>query len=146
LCHDFITAGADKNPQYKNHHYQLLRWKQAIYCLKNYRSINSELNFQWQTTEDFDLPNGTGLLKYAAEKPQKFIVKFKQKGQRLKAHKHQFSKTIKQLFQENNIPLWERDNTPFIYHQGELVSLGYEWSHIEDFKDKFDYTTQEWFF
>lgn len=146
LCQDFITAGPDKNPHYKNNYYQLLRWKQAIYCLKNYHSIDSNLTFKWQTSEDFDIPNGTGSLKYMGENRQKFTVKFKQKGQRLKTHKHQFNKTIKQLFQENNIPLWERDNTPYIYHKGELVSLGYDWSHQDDFKDKIEYVPQEWSF
>jgi tRNA(Ile)-lysidine synthase len=146
LCQDFITAGSDKNPGYKNSYYQLLRWKQAIYCLKNYHSIDPNLTFKWQTSEDFEIPNGTGNLRYKGEKNQNFTVEFNKKGQRLKTHKHQFSKTVKQLFQENKIPLWERDNTPFIYHKDELVSLGYDWSHQDEFKDKIEYTFQEWFY
>ena len=139
LCQDFITAAADKNPHYKNSYYQLLRWKQAIYCIKNYNSIDSNLTFKWYTNEDFEIPNGYGLLKYKGKKPLKFTIKFNQTGQRLETHKHQFSKTVKQLFQENNIPIWERDNTPFIYSQGELVSLGYNWSHQDTFKNSLEF-------
>jgi tRNA(Ile)-lysidine synthase len=127
--HDFINAKPDKHPHYKNRYYQLFRWQDAIYCIKNYDILNSNLEFQWSTEKPFELPNGCGTLEYKGKKHLDLIIKFNQTGHKLQTHKHQFSKTIKKLFQENKVPAWERHNTPFIYHNEELVSLGYDWSH-----------------
>jgi tRNA(Ile)-lysidine synthase len=138
--HDFIYAKADKHPHYKNRYYQLYRWQDSIYCIKNYDSLNSELELQWSTDKPFEFPNGCGTLEYKGENPLNLTIKFNQTGQKLQTHRHQFSKTIKQLFQENKVPTWERQNTPFIYHNDVLISLGYEWSHSANAIDLIKFT------
>ena len=137
--HDFIYAKPDKHPHYKNRYYQLFRWQDAVYCIKNYDTLNSNLEFQWSTEKPFELPNGCGTLEYKGTEHLNLTLKFNQTGQKLQTHKHQFSKTIKQLFQENKVPTWERQNTPFIYHNDELVSLGCDWSHDSNTKDSIEF-------
>ena len=137
--HDFIYAKADKHPHYKNSYYQLFRWQNAIYCIKNYDTLNADLEFQWPTEKPFELPNGCGTLEYTGKEHLNLSVKFNQTGQKLQTHKHQFSKSIKQLFQENKVPTWERHNTPFIYHNDELVSLGYDWSNNTNTQDSIEF-------
>jgi tRNA(Ile)-lysidine synthase len=129
ITHDFVYAKADKHPHYQNKYYQIYRWQGAIYCIRNFEPINSDLEFQWATEKPFEFPNGCGTLEYKGKKPLNLVIRFNQTGHKLKTHKHQFSKTIKQLFQENKVPSWERQNAPFIYHNNELISLGYDWSH-----------------
>jgi len=134
ITQDFIHANADKQPHYKNKYYQLYRWQQALYCIQNFELIGPSSEFVWNTKKPFEFPNDCGTLEFKGNKPLDLVIKFKQTGQKLKTHKHQFSKSIKQLFQENKVPTWERQNAPFIYHDEELVSLGYVWSHSSNFK------------
>ncbi len=133
ITQDFIHANVDKHPHYKNKYYQLYRWQQTVYCIQNFDVIDSSNEFAWNTENPFDLPNGCGKLEFTGDKTLNLVIKFNQTGQKLKTHKHQFSKSTKQLFQENHIPTWERQNTPFIYHNGKLVSLGHDWSHDKSF-------------
>ncbi len=140
ITQDFIHANADKHPHYQNKYYQLYRWQQAVYCIQNFDVIDSSNEFIWNTEEPFDFPNGCGKLEYKGDKPLNLVIKFNQTGQKLKTHKHQFRKTSKQLFQENKVPTWERQNTPFIYQDGELVSLGYDWSHNNKTKELMVFT------
>jgi len=128
ITQDFIHADTDKHPHYRNRYYQLYRWQGAIYCIQTFDLIDKEEIYIWNTSAPFSFPNGCGELKYIGEKNIELTVKFNQTGQKLQTHKHKFRKSTKQLFQENNIPKWERQNTPFIYHNDKLISLGYEWS------------------
>ncbi len=129
ITQDFISANRDKQPHYKNSHYQLFRWKNAIYCIENYERLSQDAMFTWDTEHVFTLPNDCGTLTYTGKEKINLIIKFNQTGKKLKTSQHKITKTVKQLFQENNIPIWQRQNTPFIYHNDELVSLGFDWSH-----------------
>ncbi|HFC29783.1 MAG TPA: hypothetical protein ENJ44_01940, partial [Oceanospirillales bacterium] len=132
---DFLTARADKNPYFSNQFYQLYRWQEAIYWIENFETIDEKCEFIWNTAEDFIFPNNCGRLSYKGDACQ-LRVKFQQrKSQKLKTHQHKFHKTIKQLLQEQQIPPWQRVNTPYIYAQNELVSLGFAWSHQQKFSN-----------
>lgn len=134
---DFIHANVDKHPHYKNKYYQLYRWQDAIHCIQNFKVLDSNQVYQWDTKQSFEFPNSCGTINYIGSKPMELTIRFSQTGQKLQTHKHKFSKSIKQLFQENQIPTWERQNTPYIYQDGKLISLGYEWSHQTDHLEKF---------
>lgn len=141
VCRNFIDSASDKNPSYKNKYYQLIRWKGAIYCLKNYEIIEPQLSFNWDTKSKFIFPNNCGYLNYHGKDHLQLIIKFNQVGQKLKLIGHSHTKTVKNLFQENNIPTWNKHNTPFIYSNGQLISLGDKWSSTGniglDFEVKF---------
>jgi len=128
LCSDFINSGLDKNPYYKNEFYQLRRWQGAIYCLRNYDVIDSELSFTWNTEKPYKLPNHVGYIQYTGKENLELVIKFNQTGQKLKPIKYSNTKKVKNLFQENNIPTWHKHNTPFVYRDENLVSLGTQWS------------------
>ncbi|MCF6319509.1 MAG: tRNA lysidine(34) synthetase TilS [Proteobacteria bacterium] len=137
ITHDFINAAIDKNPHYRNSYYQLYRWQEAIYCIQNFNKIDSQQEYQWNTKIPFQFPNNCGTIEYTGKEHINLVIKFNQKGQKLKTHKHQFNKSTKQLFQENKTPTWERQNTPFIYQINKLISLGHDWSHHQDYKGSF---------
>ncbi len=134
ITHDFLTASASKTPHYKSKYYQIYRWRDALHCIKNFTIIDKDTTYHWQTDCDFTLPNRSGTLRYNGKDQIELTIKFGQTGHKLKTHKHQFNKTVKQLFQDHNIPPWQKMNTPFIFYKGELVSLGYDWSHTQAFK------------
>ena len=135
LTTDFISAKADKSPHYHNKFYQLFRWQQAIYCIKNFDRLDESMSFHWNTKDTFKLPNGCGHLTFLGKEKMDLIVKFNQKGEKITTHQHSFNKSIKKLYQNHKIPIWQKLNTPFIYHDQQLVSLGYDWSHINLFKE-----------
>ena len=129
ITHDFINASNDKNPHYINNFYQLFRWKNKIHCILNYELIKPEKHYNWNTKDDFILPNNCGTLTYKGNRNFNLTIRFNQTGHKLKPLKKQHTKSIKNLFQENNIPVWERQNTPYIFLNDSLISLGYSWSH-----------------
>jgi tRNA(Ile)-lysidine synthase len=131
ITHDFIYAREDKHPSYKNKSYQLMRWQDRIYCLQNFSKINPEQCFVWQTGKPFIFPNGCGMLTYRGNKSLELTIKFNQTGQKIKLQNRGFSKTVKQLFNENKVSNWEKPNTPFIYQNNKLVSLGHSWSNSD---------------
>lgn len=131
ICHDFSTSKADKNPLYKNNFYQLMRWKQVIYCLKNHDIINPNLSFKWNTKTLFKLPNQCGFIEYTGVENHDLIIKFNQTGQKLKPLGCNNTKTVKNLFQENNVSTWHKQLTPFIYNDNRLISIGSKWSAVD---------------
>lgn len=140
ITSDFIHAAVDKKPYYKNIYYQLFRSQGAIFCIENFKIIDSETTFQWNTHKPFVFPNKCGTLTYHGNDNFDLVVKFNQGTQKLQTHWHRFHKKTKKLFQENHIPTWERQNTPFIYLNNKLISLGFDWSSCAVFKSKFKLT------
>ncbi len=128
ITHDFVHARHDKKPHYQNNYYQLFRSQGAIYCIQNFRVIDSKQSFIWNTDTIFDFPNGCGTLTYEGENPLQLIIKFNQKGEKLKLP-NRGTKSVKNLFQEHAVHQWDKLNTPFIYLHGKLISLGFRWSH-----------------
>ena len=138
VVHDFLSAKACKNPHFKNKHYQLYRWQDAIHFVANLQEIDPK-TYTWDTSKPFIFPNNYAKLEFTGTK-QQLQVKFQQTGQKIKTHHHKITKTVKNLFQQHKIPPWHRQNTPFIYYEDQLVSLGYHWSHNEKFKNKIHLT------
>lgn len=134
ITHDFLSAPSNRHPHYKNKYYQIYRWQNRLHCIKNFTHVDDTTSYDWHTAGHFELPNHCGKLIYNGNTPIDLIVRFRQTGHKLKTHKHQFNKTVKQLFQDHNIPPWLKANTPFIFYQDELVSLGHDWSHTKAFK------------
>lgn len=137
ITKDFINANIDKQPHYKNKYYQLYRSLGAIYCIKNFAVISDSQSFEWNTNMPFEFPNGCGTLTYQEEEQLTLVIKFNQKGQSINSHRHGMTKKVKKLFQEHKIHKWQRQNTPFIYHNDELISLGFDWSCIKYYSNKF---------
>ncbi|PCH57585.1 MAG: hypothetical protein COC15_00725 [Legionellales bacterium] len=48
-------------------------------------------------------------------------VKFRSGNARVRLPGAKHSKSLKQFFQDNNVPPWERDAVPLVYVAGELV-------------------------
>ena len=62
------------------------------------------------------IPPGTDML----------TIRFRQGGERLKPFGKKHHRSLKNLFQEADLPPWQRDRIPLIYYQDELISvLGY---------------------
>jgi tRNA(Ile)-lysidine synthase len=138
ITEDFIQAETNKNPKFKIKQYTLQRWNNRIYCLRNIKAIDSLQEFIWVTNSDFELPNKAGTLKYNGNDSIELTIKFNQQGQKLKPYNQAITKSVKNLFQEQQIPTWQRQWIPYIYHKDELVSIGFDLGTTLEFKDKLE--------
>ena len=139
IVHDFTNAANDKNPHFRNKYYQLIRFRDEIFCIQNYQKIDEQQVYEWQSDEILELPNGCVTLQYLGKKSLKFTIKFNQCGQKIKLSNRNITKSVKNLFQENQVPPWIKHNTPFIYHNNQLISLGFLWLNTKEFENQFNF-------
>lgn len=50
-------------------------------------------------------------------------IAYRTGGEKIKLHKNQPTKTLKNLFQEWHVPTWERDKIPLIYYNNKLIAV-----------------------
>ena len=67
--------------------------------------------------------------------PKSLEIKYRKGGEQIKPSGHKITKSLKNLFQENNVLPWVRDQIPLFYLDEELVSVGDLWFN-QDYKAK----------
>ena len=92
----------------------------------------SSYNFNWSGEDELHLPNNTklqfikknsgglSLLKLGVKSLK---IKSRAGGEKLKPFPDQPSRSLKYLFQNADIPLWERDQIPLIFAKKQLVAI-----------------------
>ena len=94
---------------------------------------SADQSFNWLPTDILNIPS---LDKYLMAKKnigvgichgllsETLQVKFRQGGERIKLEGQKNSRSVKKLFQQLNVPPWQRDRIPFLYYQENLVAVG----------------------
>jgi len=67
--------------------------------------------------------------------PKSLEIKYRKGGEQIKPSGHKITKSLKNLFQENNVLPWVRDQIPLVYLDDELISVGDLWFN-QDYKAK----------
>ena len=67
--------------------------------------------------------------------PKSLEIKYRKGGEQIKPSGHKITKSLKNLFQENNVLPWVRDQIPLVYLDDELISVGDLWLN-QDYKAK----------
>ncbi len=67
--------------------------------------------------------------------PKSLEIKYRKGGEQIKPSGHKITKSLKNLFQENNVLPWVRDQIPLFYLDEELISVGDLWFN-QDYKAK----------
>ena len=67
--------------------------------------------------------------------PKSLEIKYRKGGEQIKPSVHKITKSLKNLFQENNVLPWVRDQIPLFYLDEELISVGDLWLN-QDYKAK----------
>lgn len=102
------------NPALRHDPGQVLRW--SIDRPLVIRSLNRVLHHSDLQHFGVVVPRGVTEL----------TVQFRTGGERFKPAGQKHHRSLKNLFQEGNIPPWERDRIPLLYHEDKLISvLGY---------------------
>jgi tRNA(Ile)-lysidine synthase len=129
LYHDVLLATADANPEMLWQKTVLRRYQDRLYLMtKRETPPNTNLR-NWSLDQPITLD-------YATLDPEKLYqlglartisaveIRYRQGGERLKKPGATHSQCLKQYFQAEQIPPWERELTPLIYHNGVLIAVG----------------------
>lgn len=87
------------------------------------------LALEWDGRTELALPPGCGVLKVlspaAVELPLRVL--FARGGERLKPAGSRFTRTLRNLFQEEAVPPWVRERMPLLELEGELAGVAHRW-------------------
>jgi len=124
-----IDAKADATPEVKLGQKVLRRFRNTLYITDEIIDISENWESVWNLTEPLCLPGNLGEL-VALSKTNGFglrqdiasvTVRFRQGGERCRLSGRGQSQRLKNLFQEWNIPPWERSRIPLLYVGDELA-------------------------
>jgi tRNA(Ile)-lysidine synthase len=131
-----IDTVDDANPSVSIQNKQIKKYRQKLYCL-NSRDLAVKFNTgPWETQQlFFDLANGFNLKLVESSKgiaktfwnSKAITVEKRKGGERIQLPHRQGSHCLKKLFQEANVPPWERLTKPLIFIDGELAVVPGLW-------------------
>jgi tRNA(Ile)-lysidine synthase len=128
LWEEVALSREDAEPQLQLGQYQFRRFRHRLYLLPLMADLR-EISLSWSLDEPLKLPDGLGELVSgegdiclrAPQSQQKVSIRFSAQGkQRILGRAH--SRPIKKLWQELGIPPWQRERTPLIYYDDQLIA------------------------
>jgi len=108
---------------------ELRRFRDALHLMPRLPPPPKGLALEWDGRNDLALPPGCGVLRAVkparAELPLRVV--FARGGERLKPAGARFTRTLRNLFQEEAIPPWVRERLPLVELDGELAAVADRW-------------------
>jgi len=139
-----LMHSKSESPSMTWNDYSIRRYKHRLYFLNS--SLNSPNNLlaeiSWDIKKTINLGENLGSIQarfltgdgISLNKcPKSLAIKYRKGGEEIKPSGHKITKSLKNLFQENNVLPWVRDKIPLIYVDQELISVGDLWFN-QDFK------------
>ncbi|MEE4410927.1 MULTISPECIES: tRNA lysidine(34) synthetase TilS [unclassified Serratia (in: enterobacteria)] len=128
LWDEVALSRDDAEPQLQPGQYQIRRFRRRLYLLPIMADLR-EVCLNWSLVEPLELPDGLGKLSSGAgdiclrapQRQQKVSVRFAAQGKiRILGRTH--SRSVKKLWQELSVPPWQRERTPLIYYDDQLIA------------------------
>ena len=128
LWEEVALSREDAEPQLQLGQYQFRRFRSRLYLLPLMADLR-EISLSWSLGDSLMLPDGLGELVSgegdiclrAPQSQQKVSIRFTAQGKhRILGRAH--SRPIKKLWQELGIPPWQRERTPLIYYDDQLIA------------------------
>lgn len=128
LWDEVALSRDDAEPQLQPGQYQIRRFRRRLYLLPIMADLR-EVCLSWSLAEPLELPDGLGKLSSGAgdiclrapQLHQKVSVRFTAQGKiRILGRTH--SRSVKKLWQELSVPPWQRERTPLIYYDDQLIA------------------------
>ena len=108
---------------------ELRRFRDSLYLMPRLLPAPKGVVLEWDGRTDLALPPGCGRLQLSspakAELPLRVV--FVKGGERLKPAGSRYTRTLRNLFQEEAVPPWVRERMPLIELEGELAAVGDRW-------------------
>lgn len=122
----------DAEPQLQLNHLSVRRFRKRLYLLPPMASLQQTV-LQWDTVSSLTLPDGLGQLQICKNptkstdnirlprEDERVSVRFQAQGMIEKAGR-EHARQSKKLWQELNVPPWQRERTPLIYYNEQLMA------------------------
>jgi tRNA(Ile)-lysidine synthase len=128
IWHEVALCRQDAEPCLALGNYQIRRFRQRLYLLPLMADLH-ELQLAWLPQTSLTLPDGLGVLVAgegdnllrAPSAGERVSVRFSASG-RFSIVGRTGSRPIKKLWQEFGIPPWQRERTPLIYYDEQLIA------------------------
>lgn len=125
VIHEVMRAREDAQPLVCWPGAELRRFQDKLYAMQPLSSHDSGQVFNWPVGTDLTLPDGQvltwqSLLERYADAIN-VTVRYRQGGERCRLPKRDGSLSLKNLFQEWEVPPWLRERVPLVYVNDELV-------------------------
>jgi len=137
LYHDVLYAADDRMPLLSWTGVEIRRYRDVLYVMPPLAGHDLTSVLEWDMTHALILPSGIGRLYAKRTKgkglnaglceSQPVTVRYRQGGERCKPVGDSHTRSVKKLFQDEGIPPWQRDRTPFIYVGGQLAAIAGLW-------------------
>jgi tRNA(Ile)-lysidine synthase len=133
---EMLTAREDRNPVVEWPGVELRRYRDRLFVMSSLEPLDADIELEWDGISELTLPSGLGTI--SVEKSDHGIpadrwdrgeitVSFRTGGERCKPIGREGSKSLKNLFQEQGIPPWQRDRIPLINIDGRLAAVADIW-------------------
>ena len=127
---EVLRARPDASPVLAWGDTELRRFRDALHLMPRLPPPPARgMALEWDGRADLTLPAGCGTLKALkparAELPLRVV--FVKGGERLKPAGARFTRTLRNLFQEEAIPPWVRERMPLVQLDGELAAVADRW-------------------
>ncbi|MFI3256266.1 MAG: tRNA lysidine(34) synthetase TilS [Psittacicella sp.] len=136
---NMLLTPKDKNPSIKIQNKVIRKYKDHLYLTPIYAKINTKFNLNEEI--EYSLPdnlgciklNSLGVINWIKDKnlktfkiqnySKKNLYSISFNSPRIKEQGKDISKDIKHIYQENNIPPWERGRVPKIFLNNECIGI-----------------------
>ncbi|HEC04872.1 MAG TPA: tRNA lysidine(34) synthetase TilS [Thiothrix sp.] len=132
IIHDVLNSALDAMPLVAWEGAEIRRYKDDVYIMYPLASLPADARWEWDISQplfidksvaDLDPADLGELRDILLEKSTPVTVRFRQGGERIKLSKHEHSTTLKNLFQERNIPPWLRNRIPLVFAKNQLIYI-----------------------
>lgn len=120
---DILHCQASANPLVQWHGAEIRRYLDNLYALRPFMQFNPTQEFTWDLQRDLLLPN-LGILHAIGQKNiAPVVIKFRSGGERCRPKGRKETHLLSKLFQEWQVPPWQRDRIPLIYRGNQLLAV-----------------------
>ncbi len=129
---DLINGRTDSQAQVSWGSWTIRRFQEALWLTTPVSSINITQEIPWDLSAPLELPGELGQLIAVKQKqgslslaidPSRLSIRFRRGGERCRPATKVHTYPLKKLFQEWNVPFWERSMVPLLYQDDELAAV-----------------------
>ena len=144
ILYELISAREGANPKILHDGQSIQRYQGRLYVLLNNKQAEL-INLEWK---DIRLPlllKNNGCLSFLAEDKGLALqalssfnveIRYRQGGEKIALAHREGRHSLKKLYQEANIPPWQRESMPLIYIDGKLAAIADRWVSAEFYTEK----------
>ncbi len=135
-----VEAAEDTQPVVKWNDFEVRRFDQQLYLLKQEQTAGLHGAYQWQPKQSLQLPLLSAVLHIDGQVAggldpellqQPLCVRFRRGGERILARGARHHQSLKKLFQQAKVAPWQRQRIPLLFRGEDLLAVCGHWLSAE---------------